>query len=169
VGVVSALMLATMGRAVALLTLALGASYLIWLTRADWQNNRGILPIFLIAIAVQTAHLTEEIWSRFYREFPPVLGAAPWSERQFVIFNLLWLALFVLTAVGVARQWRPAYVGTLFLGIGGGVGNGLGHLALTIRANGYFSGAYTAPIVLLVALLLLARHRRPVGRGAPAV
>lgn len=165
----SALMLAAMGRAVVLLVVALGASYTIWLTRGDWSMSRRILPVFLIAVLVQCVHLTEEIWSEFYRVFPPVMGGEPWSERQFVVFNLVWLVVFLAAAIGTEQRWRPAYVATLFLAIGGGIGNGLGHLALAIRAEGYFPGLYTAPFALVAGIALLVRHRRPVERVVAAI
>ena len=147
-----ALMLATMGRAVTVLVMAVGASYAIWLTRSDWPQSHRILPVFLVAVFVQCAHLGEEIWSGFYRAFPPVFGADPWSERQFIVFNLVWLVVFFAAGLGVKLRWRPAYIATLFLAIGGGIGNGLGHIALAIHAYGYFPGLYTAPVALAAGL-----------------
>ncbi|MFL5608673.1 MAG: hypothetical protein ACJ8AD_19615, partial [Gemmatimonadaceae bacterium] len=105
-------MLATMGRAVTFLVIALGVSYMLWLFHVERPSTQRLLPMFLVAVIVQCAHLIEEVWSEFYRAFPPVLGSEPWSERQFVIFNLLWLAVFLLTGLGIVRQWRPAYVVT---------------------------------------------------------
>lgn len=163
----AALMLATMGRAVGLLVIALGLSYAIWLTRGTWPGSRRIVPVLVAAIIVQCAHLGEELWSGFYRAFPPVMGAGPWSERQFVVFNVVWLAVFLAATLGVAHGWRPAYVAALFLAIGGGIGNGLGHIALAIRARGYFPGLYTAPVVLIVGIILLMRHR-PAARSVTA-
>lgn len=164
-----ALMLAAMGRPVVPLVIALGASYAIWLTRGDWPMNRGVLPVFLVALLVQCVHLSEEIWRGFYHAFPPVFGADPWSERQFVIFNLIWIAVLAVAAFGIERRWQPAYILTLFLGIGGGIGNGLGHIALAVRANGYFPGLYTAPIALLAGIALLMCHRRPAERIVAAI
>ena len=153
------LMLVTMGRAVVLLVIALGISYAIWLTHGDWPMSRRIVPVLLLAVFIQGAHLTEEIWSGFYRAFPPVVGDGPWSARQFMIFNVIWLAVFLAAIWGVLHQWRPVYVATLFLAIGGGIGNGLGHVVLAIQAHGYFPGLYTAPFALLVGITLLLRHR----------
>ena len=165
----SALMLAAMGRAVVLLVVALGASYAIWLMRGDWSMTRRVLPVFLVAVLIQCVHLSEEIWSGFFRAFPPMLGGGPWSEPQFVVFNVVWLAVFLAAAIGLEQRWRPAYVATLFLAIGGGIANGLGHIALAIRAEGYFPGLYTAPFALVAGIALLMRHRRVVERVAPAI
>lgn len=166
---VGALMLAAMGRAVILLVVALGASYAIWLTRRDWSTSRRSLPVLIIAVLVQCVHLTEEIWSGFYRAFPPVMGGEPWSERQFVVFNVVWLAVFLAAAIGIEQRWRPAYVATLFLALGGGIGNGLGHVVLAIRAEGYFPGLYTAPFALVAGIALLTCHRGTVKRVVPAI
>ena len=73
-------------------------------------------------------------------------------------------ALFLLAAIGLRHQWRPAYVASLFLAIGGGIGNGLGHIGLAVRANGYFPGAYTAPLVLVAGIALLVCHYQSVDR-----
>ena len=164
-----ALMFGAMGRAVVLVVIALGASYAIWLLRGDWPMNRGVLPVYLCALLVQCLHLSEEIWRGFYRVFPPVFGADAWSELQFVVFNLIWLAVLAAAAFGIERRRQPAYILTLFLGIGGGIGNGLGHIALAVRANGYFPGLYTAPIALLAGIALLMCHRRPAERIVAAI
>jgi hypothetical protein len=68
---------------------------------------------------------------------------------------------FVLAGFGLARAWRPVYVIALFLAIGGGIGNGLGHVVLALRAGGYFPGTYTAPLVLLAGGFLAVRLLRP--------
>jgi hypothetical protein len=61
----------------------------------------------------------------------------------------------------LARGWRPAGVVALFLALGAGIANGLGHLILAVRADGYFPGSYTAPLCFLAggthALRLLRR------------
>lgn len=85
-----------------------------------------------------------------------------WSEQRFLAFNLVWLAVFVIAGFGLARRKRVAYLVALFLAIGGGIGNGLGHLALSAREGGYFPGAYTGLVALLVGSLLAYRMmRRP--------
>jgi Protein of unknown function with HXXEE motif len=111
------------------------------------------------AVFIQCVHLAEEMWSGFYGAFPPVVGGSPWSARQFVIFNVIWLAVFLAAILGVLHHWRPAYVATLFLAIGGGIANGLGHIVLALQAHAYFPGLYTAPFALLVGITLLIRHR----------
>jgi hypothetical protein len=154
-------MLATMGRAVAFLVGALGLSYGVWLMRPALPAASRVLPAYVAAVLVQCGHLTEEYHTGFYRMFPPVVGRDPWSARQFLIFNLVWLGIFVFAAFGMTRSWRPAFVVALFLALGGGIGNGLGHLMLVVGAGGYFPGAYTAPLVFLAGSVLAVQLLRP--------
>jgi hypothetical protein len=56
-----------------------------------------------------------------------------------------------------------AAVVALFLALGGGVLNGLGHFALAARASAYFPGLYTAPLSLAAGSYLLLRILRRSG------
>jgi hypothetical protein len=168
VAIACALMLIAMGPAVVFLVVALVVSLLLWLSRAAWPPPRRVLPIFAAAVLVQCVHLAEEYATGFYRAFPAVMGSPPWSATRFLAFNVAWLVAFVLAGLGIARGWRPAYVIALFLAIGGGIGNGLGHLALMVGAGGYSPGAFTAPLALLAGCALAARLLReaPVATAA---
>jgi hypothetical protein len=87
--------------------------------------------------------------------FPPLFGAEPWSSTRFLLFNLAWIAAFIIGGLGMADARRWAYLIALFLAIGGGVGNGMGHLALVLVRGGYFPGAYTAVLALVAGTVLL--------------
>jgi hypothetical protein len=159
--VADAVMLATMGRAVAGLAAALGVAYLFWLRPLAPEPWR-IVPAYLIAIAAYIVHFAEEYWFGFYLALPPVFDAPAWSRSSFVAFNVAWLSIFSLSAVGLVRKWRPALLVALFLAIGGGLLNGVAHAALAIRAGGYFPGAYTAALVFRAGGNLAIRFvRRP--------
>jgi len=160
--VVDVAMLVTMGRAVALLAVALVLAYVVWLAQPVLEPRR-VLSAYLLALAAQGLHFIEEYRAGFYREYPPLVGAAPWSRSTFLLFNLAWLFVFVLAAQGLARRWRPAAVVALFLALGGGVLNGLGHFALAARASAYFPGLYTAPLSLAAGSYLLLRILRRSG------
>lgn len=161
-----ALTLLTMGRAASLLVVAMVVSYALWIPRSEWPPAESIISVYAAAVIVQCAHMVEEYRAGFYRLFPPVFGADPWSEQRFLAFNLVWLAVFVIAGFGLARRKRVAYLVALFLAIGGGIGNGLGHLALSAREGGYFPGAYTGVVALLVGSLLAYRMmRRPARVG----
>ena len=164
-----AVMLATMGRAASLLVIALVVSYGLWLPRSEWPPVERIIAVYVAAVLVQCAHLVEEYQAGFYRVFPPVFGADPWSARQFLVFNLIWLTVFAVAGVGLTRRKRAAYLVAMFLALGGGVGNGLGHLALSAREGGYFPGAYTGAVALLVGSTLAYRLLRSSPPVVPAI
>jgi hypothetical protein len=145
-----------MGRATTLLSLGLIMAYLLWIT-ARWKNDPAILlPLYLLAIAVQCLHFTEEFLTGFQRQFPNLIGYE-WSDAQFVAFNMAWIALFVLAGLGVYRRMQLAYLVVLFLALAGGVLNGAGHLLLSATQGRYFPGAVTAPLCLLAGIALLTR------------
>jgi hypothetical protein len=145
-----------MGSATILLGVGLVIAYLLWIA-ARWKNDPAVvLPMCLLAIAVQCLHFTEEYLTGFQRQFPKLIGDE-WSDARFVAFNMAWLAVFVLAALGVYRRVALAYLVVLFLALGGGVGNGAGHLLLSASQGRYFPGAATAPLCLLAGIALLAR------------
>jgi hypothetical protein len=145
-----------MGLAIILLSVGLVLAYGVWVT-ARWRSDAAaVLPIYLLAVAVQCLHFTEEYVTGFQHQFPRLFGD-DWSDARFVTFNMLWLAAFVLAGVGVYRRFQLAYIIVLFLALIGGVGNGTAHLVLSATYRRYFPGVITAPFCLLVGIMLLSR------------
>jgi Protein of unknown function with HXXEE motif len=145
-----------MGPAIVLLSGGLVLAYGVWVA-ARWKNDAAtVLPIYLLAIALQCLHFTEEYVTGFQHQFPRLFGE-DWSDARFVTFNMLWLAAFVLAGLGVYRRVQLAYLIVLFLALIGGVGNGASHLVLSATYRGYFPGLITAPFCLLVGILLINR------------
>lgn len=145
-----------MGRAAALLSVGLVIAYLLWVA-ARWKNDpAAVLPMYLLAIAVQCLHFAEEYVTGFQRQFPKLIGYE-WSDARFVTFNMAWLAVFVLAGLGIYRRVQLAYLVALFLALAGGVGNGAGHLLLGATQGKYFPGMATAPFCLLMGIALLTR------------
>jgi hypothetical protein len=145
-----------MGPAIIFLSGGLVVSYGLWIA-APWKNDAAaVLPIYLLAVAMQCLHFTEEYITGFQRQFPKLFGGG-WSDARFVTFNMLWLAVFVLAGWGVYRRIELAYLIVLFLALIGGVGNGASHLILSAMNRGYFPGLITAPFCILMGVLLLKR------------
>jgi hypothetical protein len=161
VAIACAIELLVMGRAVAPLVVGLLVSYLLWISQAEWRPTRDVLIVYITAVCVQCLHLIEEYRTGFYSAFPPILGGQAWSPTRFLAFNLAWLAVFVVAGIGLTTARRPAFLVALFLGLGGGIANGLGHLALAARRGGYFPGAYTAVLALFAGSALLRKLLRP--------
>jgi Protein of unknown function with HXXEE motif len=149
---------AWMGRAVIGLNVGLLIAFAVWARRGSidpsWRGR--VLGLFAIGIAVQVLHCAEEGATGFAAEFPGLFGYA-WSTGRFVAFNAVWLAVFAAAAVGVRRGWDAAALPVWFFALVGGVGNGVLHIAASVARAGYFPGLLTAPVLLVVGVLLLRR------------
>lgn len=163
---VSVAELAVMGRAVSPLVVALGLAYVLWARRPVWQSSGRTVLAYAASFVAQSAHLVEEYRTGLYEAFPPMFGAEPWPSKRFLLFNLAWMSTFFIGVFGIANQRRWAYLIALFLAIGGGVGNGVGHLVLVLMRRGYFPGAYTALVVLAAGSVLLRELYRQRARLA---
>ncbi len=111
---------------------------------------------FLIGIAFQCLHFTEEFITRLYERLPQLLGLQVWSKEFFVIFNLSWIFIWILSAVGLKNNFRPAYFPVWFFGIMM-TANGIVHPLLAVSVGGYFPGLITSPIVGILGILILDR------------
>ena len=110
---------------------------------------------------MQCLHFGEESLTGFSQQFPALLGYK-WSGAVFVGYNAAWLVLFALAAVGVRRRISLAYLVVIFFALFGGIANGVGHLALALMQRRYFPGTITAPLCLIVGILLFrSLIRRP--------
>jgi len=116
----------------------------------------GITRLYLVGIAFQCLHFTEEFVTGFYVRAPEFLGFVPWPSEFFVIFNLSWIALWVVAAVGIKRRIRAAYFPVWFFAIGM-VGNAIWHPLLCLATRGYFPGLFTSPFAGVIGVILLSR------------
>lgn len=127
-----------------------------------------IITLFLVGVAAQCFHFIEEFSTGLYRLLPESMGLVPWSGEFFVVLNLSWIAVWLLSAVGLRRDLRVAYFPIWFFTIGM-TGNLFFHPLLALNAGGYYPGLWTSPIVGVLGILLLAgllRHTRPRPRPA---
>jgi hypothetical protein len=116
----------------------------------------GIIRLYLVGIAFQCLHFTEEYVTRFYVRAPEFLGFVAWPSEFFVIFNLTWIALWVLAAVGIKRGMRAAFFPVWFFAIGM-IGNAVWHPLLCLATGGYFPGLFTSPFAGVIGVILLSR------------
>jgi hypothetical protein len=145
-----------MGPAIIFLSGGLVLAYALWLTPRSKNNAAVVLPIYLLAVTVQCIHFTEEYVTGFQHQFPKLFGY-DWSDPRFVMFNMLWLAAFVMAGLGIYRGVQLAYLAVIFLALIGGIGNGISHLVLSAMYRRYFPGLITAPFCLLMGSALLTR------------
>jgi len=140
------------------LSLGLIFAYMFWLF-GRWQGRREpVLRLYILSLAFFCTHFTEEYLTGFYRDFPGLLGME-WSAQRFIVFNLVWLLIFALSAFGVYRERSEAYVIVIFFALVGGILNGVSHIALSLLQWRYFPGTVTAPLMLASGILLFHRLR----------
>jgi len=149
-----------LGRATVGLSIGLAVAYVIWLF-GRWEGRRErVLWLYILSIGFFCMHFTEEYLSGFYRDFPGLFGTE-WSASHFLVFNLVWLVVFALSAFGVYRGRSEAYAIVIFFALFGGVLNGASHITLSLLQWRYFPGTMTAPLMLASGVVLLHRLRMP--------
>lgn len=124
----------------------------------DLAAREQTIRLFMIGLAIQCLRFMEESVARFQDRFPSLLGLPPWSANFFVVFNLIWLSVWILSAIGMQRAYKFALFPVWFFAIAA-IANGIGHPILAVIAHGYFPGLITSPVVGLVGVVLLFRLR----------
>jgi len=109
--------------------------------------------LLLVAITVESVHFVEELTTGFHHRFPEFLGLADWPTAFFVVFNLVWIALWILSAFGVRAGVEAAYFPIWFLVIGMML-NGIVHPLLALASGGYFPGLVTSPVTGVLGFVL---------------
>jgi len=145
-----------MGPAIVFLDIGLVIAFLVWVAQKKATAEPDIVGLYLAAVSIQCIHFLEEYLTGIQTEFPKPFGYI-WSDQQFVTLNLVWLAVFVVTGVGVHYKIRLSYLVVYYFAIIGGIANGLAHPLLSLMKGGYFPGLFTSPFVLIVGLALLRR------------
>lgn len=143
-----------MGIAITILNLGLFVSYFIWKQRAWYLRTDQVLPLYLAGIALQVLHLGEEYLTGFQTALPALVGDE-WSDGQFLVFNFIWLFIFIAAAIGVFRKFTTAYLIVFFYAVMGGIMNGIAHPLLSIFQGNCFPGTFTALPALIVGVMLL--------------
>lgn len=144
-----------LGRAAALLSVALVAAYAIWVA-GTWSLQHPWLRVtYSVSLVVFLLHASEEYLHGFQRRLPALVGADRWSDAQFITFTVVWFVTFVAAAWAIRQRQPVGALVVLFFALAGGVGNGIAHLMLTLREGAYFPGTWTAPFCLLAGVVLL--------------
>ncbi|SRR5579871_643014 len=142
------------------LGLAMVAALALTVTRtahaSDISDRDKAAGVLLTGIAVQCAHFTEEFITRFYERFPEFLRLQIWTADFFVAFNLFWIAVWTLSAMGLRRNIPAAYFAAWFFAIAMAI-NGIAHPLLALAAGGYFPGLITSPAAGIVGFILIRR------------
>lgn len=128
--------------------------------------------VFLLLILAQAAHSVEEYVTRLYAVFAPARVVSSLVSNDpatgFVAVNAALVALGLWCYFGPIRSGWPSAPRWAWAWVVLELANGIGHSLLALSAGGYFPGALTAPVLVLVAtwLAVLLRKTEPLGRWA---
>jgi hypothetical protein len=143
-----------LGFAAVLLSVALVVAFGVWVG-THWRVERRLRPVLALALPAFLVHLLEEYLTGFHRAMPALYGRPGWTGAEFLTFNGVWALVFAASALAARPGRGLPVLFALFFAIAGGLGNFVVHTALVIERGGYFPGAYTAPLCLIVGLWLL--------------
>jgi hypothetical protein len=131
--------------------------YLLTSYRA-MPNPDRVLPIYLIALAIQFLHFTEEYVYGFHLRVTEIMAAMPpFDANVFVAFNMIAYCLFLLGGVGMYRGIKFPMIIVWFFTIAATLGNAVLHLLLALRVGGYFPGLITSFAYWIVGPILFMR------------
>jgi hypothetical protein len=119
---------------------------------------------FLGLVATQAAHSIEEYFGRLYEVFPPARFMSGLISQDlrlgFIIFNVALVAFGVWCWLSPVLRRSPLLVTVTWFWIVLELANGTGHLLWSIREMRYTPGSATAPVLLLLAIVLARQVRR---------
>lgn len=148
-------------RSFALGTLGLAAAAVLALAmtilRKPNQNpirQQAVSRIAMIAAAGHLLHSGEEWLTGFAQRFPEFLGLTAWPDQLFVGFNLVWIAIWFVSAKAIPQRW--AFFPLWFMAIGF-MGNAVAHPLMAASVGGYFPGLVSAPLSGLLGLFVAQR------------
>jgi hypothetical protein len=123
----------------------------------EMPKAERVLPIYLLALAIQFVHFTEEyVYGFQFRVTEIMAGMPPFNVNVFVAFNMIAYCLFLLGGLGMYKGLKFSMIIVWFFAIAF-MGNAVWHLLLTLRVGGYFPGLYTSLPGWIVGPLLLRR------------
>lgn len=124
--------------------------------------RQKFVGLFLIGVACQCAHLIEEFSTGIHRLFPPLFGLAPVSAEAFIGFNVFWIGVWSVSAVGFMHSSRVALIPIWFFALAMCL-NGVAHPLLSVWVGGYFPGLITSPIAGVMGFLITRELLRITG------
>ena len=116
-----------------------------------------VLPVYLVALALQFLHFTEEyIYGFQFRVVEVAAGMPPFDPKVFLAFNMIAYCLFLLAGLGMYKGMKFPMIIVWFFAICV-MGNAIWHLLLTFKVGGYFPGLYTSFTGWILGPVLLKR------------
>jgi hypothetical protein len=140
------------------LVIAAIAALLLTTGRADLAPEElpRVQRVASLTVVLQIGHLAEELTTHFFTRFPEFFGLTAWPLNFFLVFNAVWIAVWVLAIWRLPSWKRYATFPLWFLGIASAA-NGVIHPILALAASDYFPGLWTSPIVGTAGVVLVHR------------
>ena len=146
-------------QAAVILTVASALAFVGWIktTYAHPVQSHRVIAVYLLAVAFQLIHMSEEYTGGFPHEIVSLFDSPrDWSEKSFLLtFVFAFGALWVMAAAGALYQLRIANYMLWFYALGAGLLNAIAHFVFPIIKGGYFPGLYTAGGHLIMSALLI--------------
>lgn len=141
---------------------ALAALFLVLSRRSPPENAAERLAAaraLALAIGVQSVHFIEEAITGFHEQLGTLLGIPGIPLPVFVVFNLIWLGIWIASVPELRSARGSAFFAAWFLAIAGMI-NGVAHPLLAIAAGGYFPGLVSSLFIGIASIRLWFRLRR---------
>lgn len=122
-------------------------------------DRRAAATLLGIATGIQGVHFVEEWTTGFHTRFPALLGLNPMPMSFFVSFNLMWIAIWIISVPFLRLRRRAAFFAAWFLAIAG-ILNGAAHPMMALASGGYFPGLITSPLIGIAGVILWQRLQR---------
>lgn len=142
-----------MGLPVIFLNVGLLISLLIW-ANLNRSYSRKLSWLYSIGILIQIGHFFEEYYTGFHKALPSIFNANSWTSNQFVIFNVVWLIIFLLAAIGTFKENKLSFLVLWFFLVIGCIGNGILHIGLSLLQQRYFPGTFTAFFLFITGVVM---------------
>jgi hypothetical protein len=141
---------------------ALAALFLVvtrWSPPENSDERVATSHVLALCVLIQGLHFAEEAATGFHESLGSLLGLPGMPFSVFVIFNLMWLGIWVASIPGLRSARGVAFFAAWFLAIAGMV-NGIAHPLLAVAAGRYFPGLVSSPVIGLASLWLWLQLRR---------
>jgi hypothetical protein len=122
------------------------------------EERAAAARVLALAVAVQGIHFVEEAATGFHERLGAQLGLPGIPFSVFVVFNVMWLGIWVASIPGLRSARPAAFFAAWFLAIAGMI-NGIAHPLLAIAGGGYFPGLMSSVLIGAASVWLWIRLR----------
>lgn len=147
-----------------LLVLGPAAIVAMALTANRWSPTESVGSLhaasraLIVALVVQCIHFGEEALTGFPERLGALLGLPAMPVSFFIIFNMAWLGIWVISVPALQSNRKFAFFAAWFLAIAG-MFNAIAHPLLALASGGYFPGLVSSPFIGAAGVSLWRRLR----------